>query len=250
MSDLRAALKKQVDEIRAHGPNVYANADPEELHKLRVAIRRLRALLRAGRSLIDDERAEPLRSELAEVGRALGAARDMDVFVAYLREEAASLDGDSELVEKVIERLEEDRQSGYAEARVALDSPTHVLLLERLDDFVATAEIRDGSLDDVVDRELTRFRKAAKDVDSDESLHAARIRAKRVRYAAEAAGKKKLVERMKELQDAAGAHQDAVVAEERLRGLADPETALVIGRLVERQHERRLQARKAWAKNA
>jgi hypothetical protein len=52
------------------------------------------------------------------------------------------------------------------------------------------------------------------------------------------------------LQDAAGAHQDAAVAEERLRGLADPETALVIGRLVERQHDRRRQARKAWTKNA
>ena len=46
-----------------------------------------------------------------------------------------------------------------------------------------------------------------------------------------------------------GEHQDAVVAAARLRQLAAgaaPERALVAGRLVEREEERRLQARKAW----
>jgi hypothetical protein len=55
---------------------------------------------------------------------------------------------------------------------------------------------------------------------------------------------------MKKLQDAAGEHQDAVVAERRLRGIADARTALVVGRLIERQHERRRDARKAWSKLA
>jgi hypothetical protein len=55
---------------------------------------------------------------------------------------------------------------------------------------------------------------------------------------------------MRKLQDAGGAHQDAAVAEERLRSLADPETALVVGRLIERQYERRRSARKAWSKLA
>ncbi len=59
-----------------------------------------------------------------------------------------------------------------------------------------------------------------------------------------------LADRIRELQDAAGQHQDAVVAEGRLRELADPETALVVGRLIERQHHRRRDARKAWAKRA
>jgi CHAD domain-containing protein len=248
--ELREALGKQLEAIRSHGPNVYASADPEELHKLRVAVRRMRALLRAARPLIADERAEPLRAELGDFGRQLGPARDADVFAAYLRSEAESMDGDAARLERVIAQVEKERQSAYAQARTAIDAPGHVLLLERLADFVATAEIQDGDLDDVVDRELGRFDKAAKDVDSDEALHAARIRAKRVRYAAEAAGRKKLVERMKKLQDAAGEHQDAAVAEQRLRGLVDPESALVVGRLIERQHERRRTARKTWSKLA
>jgi CHAD domain-containing protein len=246
--ELREALKAQVEEIRKHGPKVYANADPEELHKLRVAIRRLRALLRAARPLISDERAEALRAELGELGRALGPARDTDVFVAYLRGEAASLDGDSNALETLIGRVEEERRTGYAGAREALDAPAHLLLLEKLDDFVANVAIADGPLKAVVERELARFRKAASEVDSDEALHAARIRAKRVRYAAEAAGKQKLAERMKVLQDTAGEHQDAAVAEERLRTLADTETGLVVGRLIERQHARRRNARNAWTK--
>lgn len=246
--ELREALKAQVEEIRTRGPKVYASADTEELHKLRVGIRRLRALLRAARPLISDERAELLRAKLGELGRALGPARDADVFIAYLREEAASLDVDAAALETLIGRVDEERQTGYAAARAALDAPGHLLLLERLDNFVANVEIRDVPLEPLVERDLARFRKAAKDVESDEALHAARIRAKRVRYAAEAAGKQTLVDRMKELQDTAGEHQDAAVAEERLRGLAEPETALVVGRLIERQHGRRRNARKAWAK--
>ena len=45
------------------------------------------------------------------------------------------------------------------------------------------------------------------------------------------------------LQDILGAHQDAVVAEQRIRALAkrsvDPEVAFAAGRLAERQRQRR-----------
>ena len=59
------------------------------------------------------------------------------------------------------------------------------------------------------------------------------------------------MKRAKKLQDVLGEHQDAVVAAERLRELAAgsaPEQALVAGRLVEREQERRLEAREAWPK--
>ena len=55
---------------------------------------------------------------------------------------------------------------------------------------------------------------------------------------------------MKTLQDTLGTHQDAAFAERELRSLTRlvhaPETALVIGRLVERQHRRRTDARAAF----
>jgi non-ribosomal peptide synthetase component E (peptide arylation enzyme) len=72
-----------------------------------------------------------------------------------------------------------------------------------------------------------------------------RIRAKRARYAAELAeavvGKPatRFVRRARKLQDVIGEHQDAVVAEERLRAAAakehTQEAAISVGRLVERE---------------
>ena len=42
-----------------------------------------------------------------------------------------------------------------------------------------------------------------------------------------------------------GAHQDAVVAEQRVRSLATEESRLAAGRIVELERERRLEARAA-----
>src|SRR5439155_25348809 len=91
-------------------------------------------------------------------------------------------------------------------------------------------------------------------------VHRARIRAKRARYAAELveplAGKnvRKLISATKRFQDVVGAHQDAVVAAERIRAAAERsksiETAFAAGRLAERTNARRKTARRqlprAW----
>jgi CHAD domain-containing protein len=78
---------------------------------------------------------------------------------------------------------------------------------------------------------------------------------KRARYAAELGetvlgdGGAAFVRRSKALQDVLGEHQDATVAEERLRTLtasAPAEAAFVAGRLVEREEARRRAARAAW----
>ena len=85
------------------------------------------------------------------------------------------------------------------------------------------------------------------------ALHATRIAVKRARYAAELAERSvgraaaAAIRDCKTLQDVLGDHQDAVVADERLRELvlfqSNPQLALVAGRLIERQRERMLRAR-------
>jgi len=59
--------------------------DPEHLHDIRVAIRRLRALLRAFRKPLTGTSAEELDLELKELNNALGTPRDLDVWVEFLR---------------------------------------------------------------------------------------------------------------------------------------------------------------------
>jgi CHAD domain-containing protein len=250
MADLRASLQAHVAALRSHAPNVSADRDPEELHDTRVAVRRLRALLRAARPLIDDARAEPLRGELGALGKRLGPARDADVLLAYLRAEMEGMDEPG--VDELLERAAAARIEAYVDARAALDDDGFERLLHKLDAFSASVVIRDGSLDGLVAAQAKKLRKAMQDVSSDEALHDARIKAKRVRYAAEAAGDKQTAQRAKRLQDVVGEHQDAVVADQRLRELVDADTAILVGRLVERQAQRRRSSRealpKAWKK--
>jgi CHAD domain-containing protein len=110
------------------------------------------------------------------------------------------------------------------------------------------------SLDDLAGTALAKLRSAVRDLPdepTDEELHAVRRKGKRARYAGELAGRKKLVKQAKKLQDVLGEHQDAVVATGRLRELAagaPPEQAVAAGRLLQREQERRSEARAAWPK--
>jgi CHAD domain-containing protein len=126
-----------------------------------------------------------------------------------------------------------------------------------LDDTARTLDELEPSgsavtLDELADEAAARLRRAVRklpETPANEDLHAVRKKGKRARYAAELAGQKKLVKKAKRLQDVLGEHQDAVVAAERLRELAAgaaSEQALVAGRLVEREEERRAIARDEW----
>ena len=52
---LQEMIRMQQRAILAHDPGTRLGADPENLHQLRVATRRLRAFLRVGRRLVDPE---------------------------------------------------------------------------------------------------------------------------------------------------------------------------------------------------
>ena len=84
---LGIALEAEYRALLAHDPGTRRGDDPEDLHQLRVATRRLRAFLRAARPLVDGEWAESLREELGWLGGHLGPARDLDVMLGRLRAE-------------------------------------------------------------------------------------------------------------------------------------------------------------------
>ena len=189
-----------------------------------------------------------LREELDWLGRALGPLRDLDVLAEHLRAEGAELGEADRAASRSRARGARKRSAAArADALAALDSERYFTLLESLASPPQLAD-EGGTLEAAADAQLGKLRKnvrAAKANGSDELLHKSRIRAKRVRYLAEALGEKRVVDRAKDFQDVVGEHQDAVVAEERLRALAErvPEAALTLGVLIERQRERRLRTR-------
>lgn len=249
---LQAVIRSNLQELRAHEPGTRLGDDPEELHKFRVATRRMRSLLRSARPLIEDpDDAELLRSELKWLASLLGEVRDRDVLIEYLVGELESLDGAP--LGAMLELLDGERETARRELGVALDSPRYRALLEDLDPPPA---LRAGeSLRSAAGSEYERLRKAMRGLGenpTDDELHEARIGAKRARYAAEAAEVEgRFVKRAKDLQDVLGEHQDAVVAEEQIREVLDRvrgggRTAFAAGRLVERQRARRGAARGGW----
>jgi CHAD domain-containing protein len=254
--ELRDRLREQLREIERHDPGTRLGRDPESLHDMRVGVRRLRALLRAGKELVATDTVE-LDGRLKELGQVLGEVRDLDVLLARLEAEAAELGGeDATRARRLLAVLRTERSCSRSRLLAALRSDQYLALL---DDTARTIDELEPSgstvtLDELVDEAAAKVRKAVRelpDEPADEELHAVRKKGKRARYAAELAGRKQLVKRAKKLQDVLGEHQDAVVASERLRELAvaaEPEQALVAGRLVEREEERRSDARAAWPK--
>src|SRR5262245_45313414 len=263
---LRTMLEQQYAQILLHDPGVRLDLDPEDVHRLRVAARRARAVLRAARPLLDPEWSEPLRDELRWLGGSLGRRRDVDVMIAHLDREIEDLEQpEREAAASLVERLGDERATAQAVALDTLRSDRYYRLLDALEAAARGPRVRRGqvSLQKLAESEFLRLSKIAGRLgpdSSDDDLHRARIAGKRARYTAELAeaeiGKpaRRFIERAKELQDVLGTHQDAIVAEGRLRGLlADAPgsgAAFAAGRLVERERARRAQARaempRAW----
>jgi CHAD domain-containing protein len=254
--ELRSRLRAQLREIERHDPGTRLGRDPESLHDMRVAVRRLRALLRAGQELVASDTAE-LDDRLKRLGGFLGEVRDLDVLLARLEREAADLGGEDALqTRSLLAVLRTERSCSRARLLAALRSDQYLALLD--DTARAIEELEPSgsevSLDELADKAFAKVCKAVgrlPDDPADEELHGARKQGKRARYAAELAGRKRFVKRAKKLQDVLGEHQDAVVAAERLRGLgadATPAQALAAGRLVEREEAQRAEARAAWRK--
>lgn len=270
MQHVRVALDTRLRALLRHDPGARTGADLEDVHQMRVSVRRMRAALAAARPLLDREWSNEMRAELGWLGRSLGPVRDLDVMLPRLRELAGDLpDEERAAAERLIATLDTEYAEARREMLFALGAPRYTALLERLADAVrlplptptATAA-RPPELVELVRAEYKSLRKAVRKADEDPPdvvLHALRIKCKRLRYTGELAepalGKpvRKLLAATTRLQEILGDHQDACVTQERIRGLVsalgetpDPAVVFVAGRLVEREHVRADHLRTRW----
>lgn len=255
-------LTRQVDAVLSHDPGVRWGGDPEYVHQMRVATRRLRAILRAARPLCAPAWSEPIRTELAWLGGLLGPVRDLDVQIDSLRGEAKALDkNDRRPLTRFVRHLLSERQKKQDALVAGLRTERYLRFIEDLSQSVKAPEVMDArmTLGDIARREFKKLRKAVqrlKPVPTDAALHHVRIKTKRARYAAELAqatvgkGVRKFLRYTKDLQDLLGDHQDAVVGEQRVRALfaeaKGRRAAFTAGRIVERQRQIRDQVRGAF----
>jgi CHAD domain-containing protein len=240
--------------------------DHEEVHQARVATRRWRSSLRTFAGVLDPDWSAKLAAELSWLAAMLGAVRDADVLLAGLQHDLEALqDGDAEAARRLLRRLVAARAADHRRLLAAMSGSRYTGLLG---DLVAATRApallpaadqpAQGAVPPLLRRRWRRLRGAvleAGDYPSDEALHQIRIRAKRCRYAVEAAEPvfgepaKAFARAVAGLQDVLGEQHDAVVAEGWLRQAAASarrDEAFAAGRLVALERARAAAARQRW----
>lgn len=240
---------------------------PDAVHQMRVSARRLRSGLKVFEPLIDEDWARRMRAELGWMAAGLGAARDTEVLRERLDAHATELDeDDSARARSVIDAaLAERTARAEGEVQSVVDSDRYVALLEDLVDGVrrpplterARASARDV-LPPLVAKAFRRLERRVAGLGPETpsaAWHEARIAAKRARYCADAVAPvlghdlPRLADRLADVTEVLGHHQDAHVAQTTLRALAPeagPEAAFALGRLLAIEETAEMADRRAF----
>ncbi|HTU39255.1 MAG TPA: CHAD domain-containing protein [Acidimicrobiales bacterium] len=260
-----AVLRRQLGVLRDKEPGTRLGEDPEELHDMRVATRRLRAALALFSGVLP-VRAQVFREELGWLGRLLGAVRDLDVQLEGLAESAqttgdwdtAARPGGHDALGELVALLESERDDARAALLSGLDSVRWERLSRGLAAMAQQGPARRSlaprvpaavGIPDLVIKRHTAVEKAARRAKKSgvvSDFHRLRINCKRLRYALEFSADvyggrtNRYVRQLTSLQDDLGLMQDAEVASARLADLAgddtplSPRTVFVMGGMAER----------------
>jgi len=238
---VRAYLSAQVEALLAVDPKV-RRSQPDSVHQIRVATRRLRSTLRSFGAVVNRAGTEHLASELQWLGSILGEARDAEVQAARLDQHVQQTDIE-QLLGPVQSRIQaysgKTRANSLAAVAAALKSARYEALLDELDRLIADPPAGDEAcipagkaLPVAAFRSYRKTRRRMRSAlrasagrERDAALHQARKGAKQTRYVAEAVSPvlgmeaAQLARRMKKLQSVLGDHQDTVVGRQISRKL-------------------------------
>ena len=235
----RKTLLYHFAEMLRHEEGTRLGEDIEELHDMRVATRRMRAAFDLFEQAFDPKVIRRHLKGLRATGRALGAVRDMDVFIekANIYMQDLSPEGRQGL-EVLVEAWGAQRETAREAMLVHLDSPDYAAFKEKFNKFVQTPGkgirllsdtcpvppmARDAAPVLIYSRfGAVRAYEQLLETATLEQLHALRIEFKKLRYAVEffreILGKeaKSVITVLKNMQDHLGDLNDAQVATQLL----------------------------------
>ncbi len=275
-------LRRHFQRMLWHEPGARVGMNPEAVHDMRVACRRMQAALRVFQNALPARRANGLRRDLKWLRRVLGEVRNLDVYLVHLAERSIEMQPDlREALDLYVADLRTERAKARESMLQTLATRKYGRLLERMHTMLDTGPPRRPTAMDATkpaaiaareeiislhDKVLKDGRKLNAD-SPNEAFHKLRIKCKRLRYACEffqeMYGKpiRKFISRLKKLQDILGENQDAVVAREQLqeyaearrrRRSADYKLYMALGTLMAYHDGRMRDARgafqKRWAK--
>jgi CHAD domain-containing protein len=262
----RKVLRFHLARMIAREPGTREGTDPEELHGMRVATRRMRAAWRVFGDGFRPDRTRRHRKRLREVAARLGAVRDIDVLLTeadtYL---AAQTVAEQRAIAPLFAAWRQQRDDARALLVRELDSEAYLRWVDEFKDFVrtegmATASVLPTAPHRIRETAGSRIWAAYEQVRAFEAimrwadvetLHELRITSKWLRYTLEfvreclGPDSAALIARVVALQDHLGLMHDADVAASMIRAflvdgagrLSEVETAAIGRYLVDRERE-------------
>ncbi|GAC1319481.1 MAG: hypothetical protein NVSMB2_14800 [Chloroflexota bacterium] len=261
-------LQHQAERFIELAPPARIGNNPRAVHQMRVAARRMRAALRLFGEDLPAGDAERLNAELKWVAGQLGHVRDLDVQMKRLSQTAGER-GLQDRLARYAEWLGAERYVAQEALLTALNSARFAGLTASLQGLDAWQPLSDARTTTEAARRMRRtfraFDKRARKLTPcapTTTFHTARIRAKRVRYAAEffatLYGKpaRRFIKRLTQVQDILGAIQDGVVssawiemAVKRQGPEWPPDTLLALGQLLEHEHDRETRQKREFTRS-
>jgi CHAD domain-containing protein len=231
--------------------------DPEAIHQMRVALRRLRSAMAVFAPLIASPQTDRLRAEMRWILDYLGPARDIEVFIAEILNPARPLFPQPDAFESFAEVFRARHRTAQSVAKAAVADPRFTALLLSLALWAegegwlqAVREFGPADPDEparqfartVLERRYRRLRKALQDLGDldEEARHQSRIEAKKFRYCLEffsslypGARADRMAAKTGDLQDRLGLLNDIAVSRQTLldqaRGMREPDAIWAAG---------------------
>lgn len=227
-------LAEQLQIVRRQHPRALEGIDPEGVHQMRVASRRLRAILKAFREFLGEATVAHFNAELRWLAQNLGRARDADVTARGANESDATGTSHYE------QFLAHETISAYEHLVHVLQNERSAVLEDELSRFIAAGpddEMREryGNLsiaacaDQLIHAALAKLLAHGDEISAESparQLHKLRIETKRFRYLLDFFSTVQIdkwlgiTEAVKKIQDILGEHQDAVTAQAQLADYA------------------------------
>jgi len=235
----RRILLRQLEQFLSRVYGLRHDWDTEYVHEMRVALRRSRGALRLFRKVMGEGRVA-FNDELKWLAGALGAVRDADVFLLFLRRyEARARDEHKPFVDGLIRSIRRGRGEPLAALNEAIGSERFARFRERYPPMLQAsvgpgnglfpetggrAEMISSRGPELILKQLKKVTQLDRPLGlcSPGELHKLRIRCKRLRYAAEFLGDiypdglREIVEPMVDMQDALGDVHDCDIYSERI----------------------------------
>ena len=257
------------DRMLANEVGTKVGLDPEYLHDMRVATRRMRSAFGDFGACYEEDEVDYLVTSLRWVADFLGEVRDLDVQMEdldRLRHDLPNLD--RQAFDQIFSMLEIRRQRARQEMLRQLASERYGSFVKRFTGFIEENPVRSLRAIGATVSPTTPAKEAARELLAlrtqkafkrgkkacrklcDESLHRLRIQCKKLRYLAEffrsvldKTAVSSFIEQLVSLQDLIGEQHDAVVACERLHETAEivgenTETARTLEQLVDASRQK------------